>query len=361
MGRPPPAPAGRSRPGRRARRRARRGVRRLAASSRDDCRERPDGARLRGSPLGRRRPARLRRRARRLGRRRAAPRRVHGQARVAGAPGRLGRRQAERDDRLARRARRRGHRASRLVAAPPARARRRDSADACRASGGQSALRGGVHPDAAGRRPYRRETAGVGAGNHRGAHRPSSGHREGLAADGRRAREGLLVGRARLRRRHRVVAADRASPLARAEGVRPPRAPVRGRGRDAARVRPRARPRRGLQPAPTRRPGGTSPRGGRVDRVATRRPRRGPGRDPRAPLPHRDRAAACGRRGCHGSGATGRAGLAGRGGAGARARRVRRSHVLPRKCAEAAPRGRRAVSRASLPRGKGACLRGAAR
>ena len=72
----------------------------------------------------------------------------------------------------------------------------------------------------------------VGAGDHRGAHRPSSRDGEGSAANGRRARKGLLVGRARLCRRHRVVAAQRAPSLARAEGVRPARAPLGRRRRD---------------------------------------------------------------------------------------------------------------------------------
>ena len=78
-----------------------RGLRGLAPLLRGPRRAEPARARVRGSPLGRRGPARLRRPPRRLGDRRAAARRLHRPPGAARAPARLGRRQAQRHDDLA--------------------------------------------------------------------------------------------------------------------------------------------------------------------------------------------------------------------------------------------------------------------
>ena len=64
----------------------------------------------------------------------------------------------------------------------------------------------------------------------------------------------------------------RAAPLARAKGVPPARSAVRGAGRDAACVRPHARPRRGVRAASPTRPGRAARPRRAVDRVAARRP-----------------------------------------------------------------------------------------
>ena len=143
---------------RRSRRRRRRsgrpaggGVRRVAEVLRGSRRATAARARLRGPPMGRRRPARLRRPPGRVGERRPAPVRLHRPARAARASPRLGRREAQRDDDLALSAlRERDGEADRRAdgalgaaggaAVGAARARRRESA-----------LRGGVRPDGAGR------------------------------------------------------------------------------------------------------------------------------------------------------------------------------------------------------------------
>ena len=80
------------------------GVRRVAAAARGAGRAAAARARVRGSPLGRRRPARLRRPPRRLGDDRSAADRRNGAARAARPASRLGRRQAERAHALDRRA-----------------------------------------------------------------------------------------------------------------------------------------------------------------------------------------------------------------------------------------------------------------
>ena len=77
MGRAPPA-AARGTRRRRGADETRARLRRLAALLRGARRARTGSARVRGPPLGRRRPARLRRRARRRARRGAAARRLHG-------------------------------------------------------------------------------------------------------------------------------------------------------------------------------------------------------------------------------------------------------------------------------------------
>ena len=128
----PHAPARRSR-GRGARR-ARGGVRRLAAPARGGGRAATARARLRGSPLGRRRPARLRRPPRRLGDDRSAPHRRHRAAGAARPAARLGRRQAQRLHALDRRAHRRRDGRPPPTAARPRGARRRRAAGGARSA-----------------------------------------------------------------------------------------------------------------------------------------------------------------------------------------------------------------------------------
>ena len=143
----------------------------------------PARSRLRGPALGRRRPARLRRPARRLGARRAAARPLHGAARAARAPARLGRGQGERDHDLAAAARGRRDGAAVLVAARAAGAAGRDAGRAARARGRQPALRRAVRADA--RRARRRRRAAAtrdGAGDHRRAARRALGRRRSAAA-----------------------------------------------------------------------------------------------------------------------------------------------------------------------------------
>ena len=111
--------------------RSRRGVRRLAPTTRGCGRAAPAHTRLRGPPLGRRRPARLRRPPRRLGDDRSAPDRRNRAARAARPPSRLGRRQAQRLHALDRRAVGRGDRPAPAAPARPRRPRRRRSAGAC--------------------------------------------------------------------------------------------------------------------------------------------------------------------------------------------------------------------------------------
>ena len=86
------------------------------------------------------------------------------------------------------------------------------------------------------------------------------------------------TGAARARRRRR----DRDTPLARAQGIRPPTAALVGRGLRRVRVRPRAGPRRRVRADRPRGPGGEASPDGRVDRGA--RPSRGSRRDARVPL-----------------------------------------------------------------------------
>ncbi len=83
------------------------GVRRVAAVARGGGRAAHAGARLRRSPLGRRRAPRLRRPPRGLGNDRSAPHRRDGSPRAARPPARLGWRQAQRPHALDRRAVRR--------------------------------------------------------------------------------------------------------------------------------------------------------------------------------------------------------------------------------------------------------------
>ena len=114
MGRgPPPAARRPGRGGAHGKRSPGRGVRRLAEVPRSARRAQPARARLRGSALGGRQPARLRRPPRRLGGRSADARRLHRSPRAPLAPSGLGRRQAERGDDLALAALRRRHGAPR--------------------------------------------------------------------------------------------------------------------------------------------------------------------------------------------------------------------------------------------------------
>ena len=91
MGRRSPAATRGPRVGRRWRRREpRRGVRRLASLLRGDGRAAADGARLRGSALGGRRPARFHRRARRKGDRRPVVRSLYARGRSSSCDARTG-------------------------------------------------------------------------------------------------------------------------------------------------------------------------------------------------------------------------------------------------------------------------------
>ena len=183
--------------------------------------------------------------------RRAAARRLHRAARAARPAAGLGRRQAQRVDDLALAALRRGHgtavarcstgrccrpRCSRRCSSAPAATRStRSSSRACSPSAarGRAAAAGDRPGDH--RRPARRSSAR--------ARRRCSGRRGlgkvfwlgALASTG-----GAPRGRER-------------SALARAQGVRPPRAPLVGRGRDRVRLRRTLRPRRRLRADPARR------------------------------------------------------------------------------------------------------------
>ena len=230
LGRAPSAPARRARPRRGERGRARRGVRRLAAL-----------------PRGARRAA-----ARSVlvfedlhwaddglldfvdglvdwVDRRPAARRLHRAARAARAPARAGAagsatrarsRLAALDDE--------DDRAARARAARPPAARGRDPAGARRTRGRQPALRGGVRAHA--RRRARASTGGC-PRRCRASSPPAStslpaAEKDAAPARGR-ARQGVLVRCARGAVGDRAVAGGGAAPLARAEGVRSPRAPLR--------------------------------------------------------------------------------------------------------------------------------------
>ena len=142
MGRAQPSPARGARRGVRARcRPPRRGVLGVAPLLRGDGGVATARARLRRSPLRRRRSARLRRLPRRLGDRCPAARDRYGPSGAARAAARLGRRQGKRAHALPLVALGHGDRADRARAARPGRAAGRPPAAAARAGGGQPALR----------------------------------------------------------------------------------------------------------------------------------------------------------------------------------------------------------------------------
>ena len=220
-----------------------RGVRRLAEVPRSARRAQPARARLRGSPLGGRQPARLHRPPRRLGGRSADARRLHRSPRAPLAPARLGRRQAERGDDLALAALRRRHRAPRPRAPRAIGSSGRRSVHADRTRRGQPALRRGVraHGRRAGRGRDRPPASRVGAGNHRRAPRCASDRREAPAPGRVRRRQGLLA-RPAGADRPPGPARSRAAPApARAEGVRAPRAALVRRRGEPVRLQPPAR------------------------------------------------------------------------------------------------------------------------
>ena len=203
MGRRSPAPAGRARGRVGARGQQRNGgLRGLAALLRGARRAASADPRLRGSPMGRRGPARLRRRARRLGDRRADAGGLHGPTRAACSAPELGWRQAQCLYDRARAAVRRGDRPAdghpaRTLGAPG-----RRPADPARTRRRQPPLRRAVRP-AVPRARLRRGPAAPRdvAGHHQRSPRWPARRREGIPPRGSGRREGLLDGRPRQRKR----------------------------------------------------------------------------------------------------------------------------------------------------------------
>ena len=248
---------------------ARRARRRTAAAARTARRRSPPGgassrrspssgrrARLRGSALGRRRPARLRRRARRPGDRRAAARSLHAPARSCSSAARLGRRQAECNHALALAALRRGDGAPARRAALTGGASGRDAADAAPARGGNPLYaeeyvrmlsdRGLLAATAGVAARATERGAGDGAGHdRRPARRPGPTRRPCCRPppwSGRCSGSGSWQRSPGSRLGRRGAAA-----CSGAQGVRAPRPPRLGGGRDGVLRSARAGPRRRLR------------------------------------------------------------------------------------------------------------------
>ena len=293
LGRAPSAPPDRP-PGRRDDAFPGGGVRRPPPLPRGARRGRARDPRLRGHPLGGRRPARLRRRAGRPARLGAAPDRLH---RPPGAPvaaAGLGRGQVERHHGVARAALRRRHGPPARRAARPVGAARRDAGGAAASRGRSSALCRGVRAADRRRRADVRRS-GDAAGNRRRADRRARSRRE-VAAPGRlRAREGVLDGCPGRALVVLGVGAGRAPAVARATRVRQARASLGGRGRAPVHLPPRPRPRHRLRADPARGPRRQAPPYGRVDRGAPARTGGGPRGDARPPPGGGDRVRRGGR------------------------------------------------------------------
>ena len=273
-----------------------RGVRRLATVLRSAGRAEPAGARLRGSALGGRQPARLHRPPRRLGGRSADARRLYRSPRAPLAPPRLGRRQAERGDDLALAALRRRDRAPRRMRCSSGRSCRPRFSPRCSSAPAatRSTRRSSRAWSTSSARTGATPAARVGAGNHRRPPRRASDRGEAPAPGRGGGRQGLL---ARRRSSGSATATARDAELLlhgleRKEFVRRERRSSVGEEsqyvfshllvRDVAYSQiPRADASEKHQAR------------GRVDRVA--RSTRGPRRDARAPLPDRARARSSGR------------------------------------------------------------------
>ena len=241
----------------------------------------PARARVRGPPLGRRRPARLRRPPRRLGERRAAARRLHGAPGAPDAAARLGRRQAECARRLARRrspTTRPPGSSPRCSSAPFCRPRRRPR---CSQRAGGNPLYAEEYTRCCAERGELSELPETVQGLIAARLDLLEPRAEGAAAGRGRPRQVFWLGAARAVDERCAPSRSALHALERREFVRRERA-VGRRRRDRVRVPARAGTRRRVRADPARRARRKASPRSRVDRVA--RPPRGPRRDARASL-----------------------------------------------------------------------------
>ena len=264
------------------------------------------------------------------------------------APAGLGRRQAERAHDLALAALRRGHGAARAARCSSSRCSKRGRRPRC--SRGPAATRCTPSSTRAcsNERGDLRRAAGDGAGHHRRPARRALRPRRRAAAGRRGRRQGVLA-RAPSRRSTASRAGRPRSCSTGSSGrssCSAPRSSSVG-GETRVRVPPRADPRRRLRADPASRAGGEAPAGRGLDRVA--RPPRGPGRDARAPLPQRARAASAAGLDTAGAGDSARAALRGAGDRAASLYAVEGAEALLRRRAATLAGGRPGAAAAPPP------------